>query len=108
MTSKRLVYIWTYTIDPACREEFLAAYKPDGDWAQLFHRDPAYLGTRLLNDADDAERFVTIDYWTSRSARDAFRSRCREAFDKLDRRCEAFTENETFVGDFIEVDSGSH
>lgn len=54
-------YIWEYTINNNNKPEFLAAYGQDGDWVQLFSRDPAYLGTRLLNDNESKNRFVTID-----------------------------------------------
>lgn len=103
MSSARFVYVWQYRIDPLHSEEFLAAYGPGGDWVRLFSSDPAYLGTRLLWDADDDCRFVTIDYWKSRPDRDAFRARHAEAFDALDRRCEAFTSEETLLGDFHEI-----
>lgn len=104
MTSAQFAYVWEYSIHPERREEFLAAYHPEGEWAALFRRDPAYLGTKLLRDADDAYRFVTIDYWASREDRDAFRVQYRDAFDALDRRCEAYTKHEVFLGDFVDVE----
>jgi hypothetical protein len=103
MSSARFVYVWQYRIDPIRREEFLAAYAPGGDWGRLFSPDPAYLGTRLLRDADDDCRYLTIDYWKSRADRDAFRARHASEFDALDRRCEAFTSEETLLGDFDEI-----
>jgi len=103
MTASRFAYIWAYAIDPRHRADFLAAYHPGGEWARLFRSDPAYLGTRLVQDAADPDRYLTIDYWSSQDARDAFRMRHRADFDALDQRCEAFTLDETFVGDFVEV-----
>lgn len=103
MSSTRFVYIWTYRIDPQFRDEFLAAYRADGEWARLFQRDSTYLGTALIQDSQDADRYATIDYWTSRADRDAFRRRHRAAFEALDRRCERYTREETFIGDFDEV-----
>ena len=104
MAAKRFAYIWQYQINPAHKSDFLAAYGPKGEWAELFSRDPSYLGTRLLRDIEDENRYVTIDYWVSRSDRDSFRKRYAAEFSELDSRCEEFTQNEQFVGDYVEVD----
>lgn len=105
MATKRFVYIWQYQINPAYRPDFLAAYSPKGEWAELFSRDPSYLGTSLLQDADDENRYATIDYCVSQSDRDSFRKRFSTEFADLDGRCEEFTLDEQFVGDFVEIDN---
>lgn len=102
--ASRFAYAWQYLIDPARRNEFLAAYGPDGAWVRLFTRDSNYFGTVLLSDADNDSRFVTIDYWLSRDARDAFRTVHASDFSSLDRKCEAYTVTEEFLGDFTFVD----
>ena len=103
MASERFVYVWRYTIELARRSDFLDAYNPRGEWAQLFSRDPSYIKTVLLRDADDQDRYVTIDYWKSREARDAFRERFPVEFQDLDSRCEAYTREEEFMGDYVEI-----
>jgi quinol monooxygenase YgiN len=103
MQSKHFAYIWRYTIEPTRRSDFLAAYEPNGAWAELFSRDPSYIGTVLLQDVDNENRFVTIDYWKSKADRDSFRQRYAAEFETLDSRCEAFTINEEFLGDFMEI-----
>jgi len=103
MSRKKFAYVWEYSVDDAHKAEFLAAYDSKGIWAQLFQRDSDYLETVLLVDDVDPDRFMTIDYWTSKSARDDFRSRFRAEFDELDASCEAFTNSEVFVGDFVVV-----
>lgn len=108
MSSKRFAYIWQYAIDPTRRAAFLKAYKPGGEWAQLFSRDPSYMGTVLLQDAKDVNRYVTIDYWKSKADRDAFRERYSVEFDSVDNRCEAFTTKEQFLGDFLEMGETSN
>ena len=100
MRSASFAYVWQFRIDPGLKSEFLAAYRPGGDWARLFSLDPDYIETALLEDADDPDRYLTIDYWRSAEARDAFRERFAEAFVCLDRQCERFTLSEEFVGDF--------
>lgn len=103
MASERFAYIWRYTIDPRRRSEFLAAYDPRGEWAQLFSRDPSYIETVLLHDGEDENRYVTIDFWKTKVDRDSFRNRFSAEFDGLDHRCEAFTYEEQFLGDYFEV-----
>ena len=103
MTTERFAYIWQYTIDPAHERAFLAAYGPQGEWVRLFSRDPAYIETLLLRDDERKDRYMTIDYWKSRSERDAFRERYSVEFEDLDSRCEAFTREEQFIGDFQEI-----
>lgn len=96
-------YVWAYRVRPEHEDDFLAAYGPDGDWARLFGPDPHYLGTELLGDPDDEQRFLTIDYWTSRQARDVFRDRHAAEFEALDLRCEDWTRDESHIGDFVPV-----
>jgi hypothetical protein len=103
MASERFAYIWRYTIDPARRSDFLAAYNPRGDWAQLFSRDPSYIETMLVQDVEDEYRYVTIDFWKSKVDRDSFRERYSVEFAGLDSRCEAFTKDEQFLGDYLEI-----
>ena len=101
MPKPAFVYIWKYRVNPEKRADYHAAYHPQGEWARLFARDPAYQGTELLQDSNDRNVFMTIDHWTSRAARDRFRDEHRDAFDRLDAECEAYTEVEEFVGDFV-------
>ncbi len=104
MTSNRFAYVWQYTIEPARRSEFLAAYDSQGAWVSLFSSDPSYIKTLLLKDVADENRYVTIDFWKSKADRDAFRERNSIAFNELDRSCEAFTVEEKFLGDYVELD----
>lgn len=101
MMATPFVYIWRYAVRAGMKEDFLKAYCQDGEWAQLFSTDPSYIRTDLLKSSDDADVYMTVDYWTSRDARDAFREKHRVAFDALDRKCEAYTKRETLIGDFI-------
>ena len=102
MALTRFTYIWQYEVVPTRTEEFLAAYGASGEWAQFFSQDPAYLGTTLLRETGERSRYLTIDYWRSKSDRDSFKERYSAEFDELDHRCEELTADEQFVGDFIE------
>ena len=101
MTHSNFAYIWQYSINLEREAEFLAAYRSDGDWAKLFSRDSDYIRTVLLQDSSGKNVYMTVDYWTSKSARDSFRVAFSEEFKELDERCEAYTVKEVFVGDFV-------
>ena len=93
------VVIWRFTTaDPM---EFEQHYGPDGSWARLFREDPNYVRTDLLR---DGSAYVTLDWWTSRQAYDAFRGAHARAYAELDRICEALTETEENVGAFDVVE----
>lgn len=92
--------VWEYHVLPDHLAEFEAAYGAEGDWAELFRREPGYLRTELLRDNDDRTRFLTIDYWESRSSYESFQSQFHEAYKELDSRFENLTSREKFVGHF--------
>lgn len=93
-------YVWEFVAAAGQEEAFARAYGPDGPWVQLFKRDPQYIRTELSRDADDPRRFITIDYWTSRDACRAFRTRAGDEFARIDSACEQYTERERHIGDF--------
>lgn len=104
-SGKRYVYVWEFLVASNREQEFLAAYGPSGAWAALFSRAPGYVGTLLLRDQTTPDRFLTIDRWTSADAYDAFRSGFREAYDALDRACEALTRHEAPLGAYWEIEN---
>jgi heme-degrading monooxygenase HmoA len=53
-------------------EAFERAYGPEGDWALFFRQGRGYIGTELLHDLDEPERYLVIDRWESAEAYDAF------------------------------------
>jgi len=53
-------------------EEFARVFGPDGEWAQFFRRGVGYIGTELLHDVDEPERYLVIDRWESADAYNAF------------------------------------
>jgi heme-degrading monooxygenase HmoA len=54
------------------RHEFERVYGPDGDWSQFFRQGRGYIGTELLRDLEEPERYLVIDRWESTDAYDAF------------------------------------
>ena len=53
-------------------EEFERAYGSNGDWAQFFRQGNGYIGTELLRDIEELDRFLVIDRWESIDAYNAF------------------------------------
>ncbi len=94
------VIVWQFEVAPEKTTEFLAAYRGDGLWAQLFQRAPGYLGTELLSSADEATRYITIDRWRSAEDLDRFRQNFADAYHALDVCTEALTTRETEIGSF--------
>ena len=66
----------------------------------IFPRDSNYIRTELLQDPSKKDVYLTIDYWTSKSARDAFRDTYVEEFNALDKKREAYTVDDVLIGDF--------
>jgi hypothetical protein len=93
-------YLWEFVVRTGEVGAFESSYGPEGDWARLFRRDPQYVRTVLLKDRESSDRFVTIDFWTSRAAFVSFRERFASEFEALDRRFEALTLRENRVGEF--------
>ena len=53
-------------------EAFERVYGPEGEWAQFFRAGRGYIGTELLHDLDEPERYLVIDRWESVDAYNAF------------------------------------
>lgn len=98
---KVFAYIWEYLVKAENKSEFEQVYGPDGEWVQLFKQDTGYLGAELHRDTSNTQRYLTVDYWVSKKARDNFREKFAEQFKKLDKQCESLTEQENFLGDFV-------
>jgi heme-degrading monooxygenase HmoA len=94
------VILWEFLVHPDKVREFISAYRPDGDWAQLFRSAPGYQGTELLSSTSDAQRFVTIDRWNSVDDYARFQERFGPQYQSLDAQLEGLTLSETKLGLF--------
>ncbi len=96
------VVVWMFEAKAGAEEDFVRAYGPDGDWAQLFRRSggESFLDSELARDIEIARRFVTIDRWASRAAFDAFKASAKADYDALDARCRQLTRSERLIGHF--------
>ena len=85
------VRVWQYEVHPDAVAQFVAAYGPGGDWAELFARGEGYGGTELFRSTSAPTHFVTIDRWASRDAWDKFRADWTDAYAALDARLDRLT-----------------
>ncbi len=91
---------WIFHLKPNRQRVFRRIYGPAGNWAQLFGKDPHYIGTDLLRHPGDPRCYLTMDRWTSRSAYHNFKKQHRKEYAALDARCEALTLREIKIGEF--------
>ena len=102
MANSDVVYvrIWEFTARPGVRAEFENFYGPDGEWVQLFRRSRAFLRTEFFRDCKNENRYVTVDYFSSKAGFDDFLREFRPEYGALDRRCEGVRESEREIGAF--------
>lgn len=101
MTSQsKFQSIWEYEVRDSFRAEFIEAYDSNGLWAKLFGQCKGYLKTELIEDLNQQNRFITIDYWQSHSAFSVMKNTVTDDYKKLDAQCEAYTHSENHIGFF--------
>ena len=94
------VALWEFEVKPGSEIEFRLAYGPAGPWIRLFRRDSSYLETRLLQDPFRAQFYVTLDFWTSHDAYQAFQALHQGEYQQIDALCETLTLTERKLGEF--------
>jgi quinol monooxygenase YgiN len=92
--------VWEFHARPERRAEFEVHYGPQGSWAELFRNSPEYRETILARDQKDPSRFLVVDIWESGAGFEAFKTRFKQAYSELDRRCEELTVVENCIGYF--------
>jgi heme-degrading monooxygenase HmoA len=90
--------IWRFRVRPGLQDAFERAYGPRGDWARLFARGEGYAGTELLKVGAEAATYLTIDRWLSEAHFQRTKAALAEDYAALDRCCEAYTSEETWLG----------
>jgi len=97
------VIIWEYYVKAECIVEFEQIYGPGGRWADLFKNGNGFMGTELLRDPEDRQRYITIDRWVSSADYELFLSQWKKEYEALDSQCEGLTEQETLSGKWKSV-----
>ena len=103
MNPKEFVYIWKYTVKEDKIYEFTKTYGEEGEWVKLFRKSSDYILTQLLNVINDPFRFITIDRWKNKEARDNFIKLHRSEYQELNERCNNLTIKEELLGEFYSV-----
>lgn len=97
------VILWEFHIKSGSESRFEQVYGPEGDWARFFKQGEGYVATELIRDVKNPRRYVTMDYWVSRTAHESFRERWMDEYKRLDAQCESLTEREMPLGSFVAV-----
>ena len=92
--------VWEFRVRAAALETFVRRYGPEGDWVQLFRRAPGYVGTVLMQDRREPQRFLVTDTWRDAASHAAFKADRADEYAALDHECEALTEDERCLGEF--------
>jgi heme-degrading monooxygenase HmoA len=95
-----IVIIWRFRVKPEASEAFERAYGPNGDWVRLFAQADGYGGTELLKLDGQAGQYVTFDRWRSMEQFQRAQALLASEYAALDRRCEAYTSEETPLGTY--------
>lgn len=95
--------VWEFEIKPECADRFGSVYGADGDWVQLFRSDENYQLSILVQDPSRPHVYLTLDFWNSREAYEAFKRFHHEAYLSLDRASEDLTLSERHIGSFEQV-----
>lgn len=92
--------IWEFRINSRKLRAFERAYGPDGEWTRFFRKGEGYLGTELIRDSHEPDRYITLDHWKSRRHYETFKKQNRKMYKIIDTRCEALTTQECEIGQF--------
>ena len=96
------VRLWRFDVPADTEQRFIAAYRPDGDWARLFAIASGFIRTELWRAEDGS--YLTADHWLSVADFDRFQSSQGDTYRQLDIELEGIAGTETFIGAFDLVD----
>jgi len=96
--------LWRFRVRAESVAEFERVYGPSGDWAQLFAQAPGYAGTELLALHGEPGVYITIDRWHAEADFHNAKTLLERDYAALDRRCEAYTSEETWLGLYANLD----
>ena len=96
------VRLWRFDVPAGTEEKFIAAYRSDGEWAQLFAAAPGFIRTELWRAENGS--YMTADHWRSIEDFERFQLGRGDEYRRLDTELEAVAGTETFIGAFDLVD----
>jgi heme-degrading monooxygenase HmoA len=93
-----IALVFRYEVrEPAAFER---VYGPNGDWAAFFRRGAGFIGTELLRDVEEPERYLVIDRWESAEAYNGFIAEHRAEFMARVDDTRAYYDQEIRLGTF--------
>jgi heme-degrading monooxygenase HmoA len=95
--------VWQFRPRPGAEQRFEDAYGPRGPWARLFTAGEGFVRTELNRDLKDPGRYLTLDFWSSKEAYEAFRAKHAAEYAAIDRECEELTADESLLGEFLRM-----
>ena len=97
--------VWEFEVKKDCLDQFERRYGPYGDWAMLFRKSPFYDRTLLIRDSKVPTHYMVTDIWSDLASYESFKKNFKDAYEALDKACEAFTVNERCLGHFEQLES---
>ena len=97
MASAAWVIIWQFKVSPISQSIFEQYYGQDGEWVQLFRQHPGYLWSKLYQDVQEKNTYLTCDYWRSLKSYKEFKEQFRQPYQELDIYCEKLTTAEALI-----------
>ena len=94
------IVMWEFRVARGKRQQFEREYGSDGVWATFFRTGQGYVRTELIRDSEDSQRYLTLDFWTSRRDYERFRKGSAAEYQAIDKRCESLTREEVEIGRF--------
>ncbi len=88
--------IWMFEVAPESQDKFEKVYGSKGDWAMLFRKSDAYIGSELFRNINGLS-YVTIDSWKSPQDFENFKIKWEKEYHILDHECECLTRAETRI-----------
>jgi hypothetical protein len=88
------VRVWEYEVPAEQVGAFVAAYGPEGAWAELFRHGTGYVGTDLFCEAGGGGRFLTVDRWVDEESWVRFLRTFRDQYEALDTQLEGLAATE--------------
>jgi heme-degrading monooxygenase HmoA len=67
-----VVIALVFRYDARDPQDFEEAYGPNGEWARFFRQGQGFIGTELLRDLEEPDRYLVIDRWESIEAYNEF------------------------------------
>lgn len=96
------IRLWRFEVAPETEQQFVSAYKSDGDWARLFATTAGFIRTELWRDGDGI--YLTADHWESVEAFERFQAGQGAEYRRLDAELEGVAGIETFLGAYDLLD----